>query len=235
MSQSAGTSEKVKKPRAPRASKNEGFMQNKLAQYKTVDPTCPDCWHAYKWAKADEKDVKKQQKDEQKQNQPPIDRIRQLLAEAAKRGNFADKLAEKPGKEKQSEGMRKSAETAMGNAVRTFQNLSPDERGQLDEQEQNWLSRGDIPALADYFDGNNDDEEAESDHKIQQGKQIEKLVQEREVLHRRLSHFERELAQTKQMSETMKQEINQLIRSVKDKTIKSRLQEILQLSDQQVQ
>lgn len=224
------------KPRAPRASKTELFMQQKLAPYKTNDPTCPDCWHAYKWAKADEKDIKRQQKDEAKRSQPPVDQIRSLLSEAARHGNFADQLADKPGKEKQSIGMRKTADAKMNDAIKIFQQLSEDEKSQLDEQEQHWLCHKEVPALSEYFDGSIESEaNAEADKKIQQGKQIEKLVQEREQLHRRLSKFERELAQTKQLSEKMKQEIYQLLHTVKDKSIKSRLQQILELEKSSTQ
>jgi hypothetical protein len=219
------------KKRAPRACKNEVFMQEKLAAYKTSDPTCPTCWHAYKFAKADEKEMKKQEKDEQKKNQPPVERIRQLLSEAARRGNFAEKLADTPGKEKQAAGMRKSAEKAMNEAVQVYQGLAPDDHRHLDEQELEWLSRGDIPLLAEYFDGDGTEEATRKSQ--QHNKQIEKLVQEREVLHRRLSEFERELAATKQLSQMMKQELIALQRVVKDKEVKNRLKAILKEAEAQ--
>ena len=222
---SSNASNNNNKKRAPRACKNEAFMQEQLAKYKTNDPTCPTCWHAYKFAKADEKDVKKRDKEEQKKNQPPVDRIRQLLSEAARRGNFADKLADTPGKEKQAAGMRKSAETAMTEAVNVYQGLAPDDHRHLDEQELEWLSRGNIPLLTEYFDADGEDD---TNRKVQQNKQIEKLVQEREVLCRRLSDFERELAVTKQLSQIMKQELYDLQRVVKDKEIKKRLKKILE-------
>lgn len=213
--------------RAPRACKNEIFLQEKLSKYQTDDPLCPTCWHAYKSVKADEKEIKRQEKEEQKQNQPPVDRIRQLLSDAARRGNFADKLSEQPGKEKQAAGMRTSAENAMGKAVQMFQGLDPNDRAQMDEQEQDWLARGTIPQLSEYFTG-----EAQ-DPKTQQNEQIEKLVREREHLCQRLTKFERELAATKQLSQMMKQELVSLQRVVKDKDIKKRLKKILEDAETQ--
>lgn len=212
------------KKRAPRACKNETFMQEKLAQYKTSDPTCPTCWHAYKFAKADEKEMKREEKEEQKKNQPPVERIRQLLSEAARRSNFSEKLAQTPGKEKQAAGMKKSAEKAMDEAVNIYQGLAPDDHRHLDEQEVEWLSRRNIPLLNEYFDV---DAEGDENRKIEQNKQIEKLIQERENLCRRLSDFERELAVSKQLSRTMKQELYELHQTVKDKEIKKRLKKIL--------
>jgi uncharacterized Zn finger protein (UPF0148 family) len=217
------------KRRAPRPCKNEAFMQEKLSHYKTGDSTCPTCWHAYKFAKADEKETKKQEKDEQKKNQPPVDQIRDLLYQAARRGHFGDKLAETPGKEKQAAGMKRSAQKAMTDAVQMYQGLAPDDHRHLDQQELEWLASGgtQIPLLSDIFDGDAASAEDEANRKLKNNKQIEKLVQEREVLHRRLSQFEKELAETKHLSQMMKQELHELQRLIKDKDIKKKLKKIL--------
>lgn len=212
-------------------------MQEKLSHYKTGDPTCPTCWHAYKFTKADEKEMKKQEKEEQKRNQPPVDQIRELLHQAARRGHFADKLADTPGKEKQAVGMRNSAQKAMDQAVDIYKSLAPDDRRHLDEQEIGWLSTGNrIPLLTEVFDADAAAALAAEDtanRKVQNNQQIEKLVQEREQLHRKLTQFEKELTVTKQLSQMMKQELHDLQRVVKDKEIKKRLKKILDEADAQ--
>lgn len=217
------------KRRAPRPCKNEAFMQEKLSHYKTGDTTCPTCWHAYKFAKADEKETKKHEKAELKKNQPPVDQIRDLLYQAARRGQFGDKLAETPGKEKQAAGMKNSAQKAMNDAVQMYKGLAPDDHRHLDQQEIEWLSAGgtQIPLLSDIFDGDAASSENEANRKLENNKQIEKLVQEREVLHRRLSQFEKELAATKQLSAMMKQELHELQHLIKDKDIKKKVKKIL--------
>lgn len=180
--------------RKPRAKKGEVEYQKRLEKYYTNDPNCANCWMAYKTAKQEILEIKREEKKKKKEEQCNVDRIRGHLSEASRMNKWSDALAEQ-GREPQAEGIRHAAERNLQEATDIFTNQTPDEeKEKLDENERGWMRTGQMPPYP-YLCSDSDIKDMELKETSLQLTEMQKKLQEYEDIIQQEQSFSNELIQ----------------------------------------
>ncbi len=179
------------KVRKPRAKKGEVEYQKRLEKYHTTDPNCANCWMAYKTAKQEILEVKREEKKKKKEEQSNVDRIRAHLSEASRMNKWSDALAEQ-GREPQAEGIRHAAERNLDEARNIYENTAEEEKEKLDENERNWLAKGEMPPYP-YLCSDSDLKDMELKETSLQLTEMQKKLQEYEEMIHEEQKFSNEL------------------------------------------
>ncbi len=154
---------------------------------------------AYKNAKQEILEMKREEKKKKKEEQCNVDRIRGLLSEASRMNKWSEALAEQ-GREPQAEGIRNAAERNLHEARDIFTNQTSDEeKEKLDENERGWLSTGEMPPYP-YLCSDSDLKDMELKETSLQLTEIQKKIQEYEEMIQQEQKFSNELIQEIQKS-----------------------------------
>ena len=206
----------VKRPAPKKINKSEMEMQKRLERYRTNDRECKTCFAAWKAAKKDIAEQRKEKKAQEKANRSKDEQIRALLSEASKHRKMCETFREN-GKDGQANNKEKLAKQSVSEASEIFHKMTNEERDKLDLEERKWLEKGELPPFP-YLCS-----------------EKELLDMERKETNMRLTALESKLRDYEQMihdqkmfSQQLIEEIQNSVEFIQDQNQVQRLQSILQ-------
>lgn len=201
-----------------RVAKKDAHLHEVMIKYKTTDEKFPTCWHVYKMAADRNAEIKKKEREQRQEEAPIEDQIKRDLNKAMRHNNFAEKLKETPGKEKQAEGLRaKSAET-LEKARELYNELDESKRSEFfGDAERACLESGELPVSASAL----------NELKQEAAKKIMHLAAERDELNKKIGTFEQEIKRSRKITGLVRKELSEILSATKEDAVKQRIRRLL--------